>query len=193
MKRSALFLLCCLVLSCATPAAVRQLSQEQLQTQEAFGTSLKAYLDVIQRFADTQKAAAERQIDDLTREATKLYARKAEMRLEKAPNREARQDILDELAQNVRSDLATAESQKAQIAARIMQLKEKNRELQSAYAAIVEAQRKLNEYIQIQKLDEVAVNEVLGKVKINRERLNQVVADVVTITEDIRKMMERWK
>ena len=141
MKRLTIFAVCLLVMSCATPAAVRQLSQEQVQTQEAFGASLKAYLDVMQRFAETQMRVASLQIDDLTRQIEQRYTKLAEKRLERAATPEMRHDILTELARNVRTDLVTAETQKAQIAALIVKVREKNQEIHTAYAAIVEAQR----------------------------------------------------
>jgi hypothetical protein len=193
MKRLILLALCLLMLGCATPPAVRYLSQEQLQTQEAFAVSLKAYTDVMQRFAELQMQTAERQIDDLTRQIEAEYTGLAEKQLEKAATPEMRQEVLAKLAANIRKDVTTAQSQKARIAALIRDLREKNQEMLSAYAAIVEAQRKLNQYIQLKKLDEAVVDEVLGRVQVNREKMNQMVTEVAAITENIRKLMELYK
>jgi chromosome segregation ATPase len=193
MKRFILLALCLSMLGCATPPAVRYLSQEQLQTQEAFGVSLKAYLDVMLRFAEAQMQAADQQIDDLTRQIEARYTSLAERQLERAATPELRHEVLARLAENIRRDVATAHTQKARIAVLISKLREKNQEMLSAYAAIVEAQRRLNEYIQMKKMDEVMVDEALGRIKINREKMNQTVTEVVNITEDIRKLMELWK
>lgn len=177
------------LIGCGTPAAVRNLSQEQLKAQEAFATSLNAYFGVIERFAEAQRQEAARRVDELTLEIRKDFEKRALRRLEGATDAAARQAALDEFAQQVQTDVATSEGQKAQVALLAQKLKEKNQALQAAYGAIVEAQRKLNEYVQLQKADEVLVNQLLATVGLSRERVGQLASEVGTAAGDILKLI----
>jgi uncharacterized coiled-coil protein SlyX len=182
-------LVCSGLLGCATPAVVRSLSQEQLKAQEAFANSLSAYFGVIERFAEAQRLEAARRIDELTLEIRNLNRRRALGRLEGATDAGGRQAVLDEFAQQVQADVATSEAQKAQVAALTQKLKEKNQALLAAYAAILDAQRKLNEYVQLQKWDEAIVNQLLASVGLNRERVSQLASEVGTAAGDILKLV----
>ena len=190
MKRQAVVILCWLAIGCTTPTAVRQLSQQQLQTQEAFGASLKAFLEVNQRFAESVAHNAERQLDELTGQIGQDYVKKAEKGLEKADNPEKRQTVLSEFAKNVQSNLAGTEAQKAQIAALIKKLKDKNQELQTTYGVIVEAQRQLNEYIQLEKWNDVLVQQSLGMIHLDQQKMDRLATDMTKIAGEVNKIIK---
>jgi len=193
MKRkfTLLLLLSSSLIGCGTPVAVRNLSQEQLKIQEAFEISLRTYFAAMERFAEAQMQVANLRILELTSEIQQRHKQLAVRKLEAATSSQGHQNILDEFAKNVQENFTASQDSKAQIAASLHKLKEKHQALQTSYMAIVEAQRKLNEYLQLEKADEVFVGQLVGMVGLNRERVKQVVAEIGTIVGDIEKVGER--
>jgi len=59
----------------------------------------------------------------------------------------------------------------------------------TAYQNIVTAQQKLDEYIQLKKADEVAVEELAGIVGVNRDHVTQSVTDIANISDEVEKLL----
>jgi hypothetical protein len=206
------------LVGCGPPPAVRSLSQEQLRVQEAFAVSLEAYSNTMTEFAEVQvelsllwielevmdrevlhKEDASDLLDalDVLQEDPASELDRALLRL--CPELEAdradhtfeqcRQEILGELAQRVREDAARYQANRVSMNATIQRLKESQQALRDVYEDIVEAQRALNTYIQLERADEIVVNELLGVVGLNQERVRQSIDVIGEIMSEIRSFM----
>ncbi len=63
----------------------------------------------------------------------------------------------------------------------------------AAYSAIVAAQEKLDTYIQLQKADETAFNELLSTVGINKDTLNSDASQITDIADQLTKLINSSK
>ncbi len=57
-----------------------------------------------------------------------------------------------------------------------------------AYQNIASAQQKLDDYIQLQKADDVVMNELAGIVGVNRDKITQSTTDIANIANEIKKL-----
>ena len=175
-----------LLTGCGTPMAVKRLSAEQAQVVTNYQQSLKAYFDVIERFADAQEKAADVLIDltmaqiqsDLKKNAVDAVA----------GDTAAKRKAVNELTASVQDNVVQAESRKAQIRDLVAKLKQKDAEMLQAHSAIVSAQDKLNEYIQMKKADEAVLDQLTAMVGVNRDKLNQAAGDTASIATEIQKV-----
>src|SRR5437667_10130070 len=90
-KKGALLVLLSLTfIGCATPMAVKRLSAEQVKVQTSYSGSLKAYFDVINKFADAQMQASDFRIDRLTKDIEQEFKASAVDQLATAQDESAR-------------------------------------------------------------------------------------------------------
>lgn len=186
---ASLFLL--ILTGCATPRAIRNLSKAQLAVQKSYAQSLQDYFKVIEGFAEAQVQVADLQIDAATSKIDsndKLIARQG---IASATSDVDRQKVLDQLVSATKTNHDTTVSAKANLAALALKLKAKDAEMQKAYATIVEAQEKLDTYIQMKKADEAALDALTQAVGINQQKLEQDVSDIGTIVGQINKLALR--
>ena len=184
IKRITLFLLVAiLVVGCATPAAVKQLSNEIVEINQSYHESLATYFSIIETFVDAQVQLAESLLDESDEKINASYRELAKMELEEEnPDIDA---ILDEFENSVNENATETQDYKAQLTDLSAQLKLKNAELLRIQSSIIEAQKKLNEYVQLEKADEVIVNELLGVVGIEMGKLTNTVGSISDIYKKI--------
>ena len=163
--------------ACATPAAVKTLSAEQAKTLQEYQESQKKYFSVIEKFVDTQIQAVIFQMKELNRELEKKLRLKATKELERA-NNDAAAKVVDQLIKEVNEN-AEGDLQKRESLFRLSQsLKHKHGELLGAYAVLVSAQKKLDEYIQTAKADEVLTNQLLIMMGVQQAKVESAFTDV---------------
>jgi hypothetical protein len=176
-------------LGCGTPMAVKRLSAEQVKMEMSYLGSLKAYFDIIGKFADAQVQASDFRIDRLSKELEQEFKADAVKQLATATDEASRRQVLNDLTTKINSNAATAAAQKQKIADLVGKLKAKQTEMLDAYQTIEAAQQKLDEYIQLEKADEVAVNQLTGIVGVNKDKINQSVTDIANIADQVEKIL----
>lgn len=179
-----LLLLASLVVGCATPKAVKQLSTEIADVNVKYHQALTTYFGVIEKFVDSQIKVAEFLIAESDDKIVKLTKKKAKLKLENAEPGEIN-GILDEFEKAINENAADSQSDLNKLAQLSAQLKSKHKELLTIQVSIIDAQRKLDEYIQIEKADEVIVNELLGIVGVQMDKITSTVDDVSNIYSEI--------
>jgi hypothetical protein len=168
--------------------AVKRLSAEEVKAQISYANTLKAYFDVISKLVDAQVQASDYRIDRLTKDIEQEYKAAAVAQLAGAGDETARRKVLNDLAAKLGDNVATASKQKQNIADLVSKLTTKQKEMLEAYQHIVEAQQKLDEYIQLQKADEIAVNQLVSIVGLNKDKVTQSAADMGNIEGQIEKL-----
>jgi hypothetical protein len=182
---SVLALLC--TLGCGTPMAVKHLSAEQVKVQNSYLGALKAYFKVIEEFADAQLKASNFRLDDIAKKAAQDETNEALKPVAAAQDDASRRKILGDLANNVQDTGTAVVEQKHTNAELVAKLKAKHKEMLEAYQNILDAQQKLDDYIQLEKADEVLVNQLVGVVGVNKDRITQSVTDIANIEGQIEK------
>ena len=184
---AAALLLSVSVTGCATPRAIRNLSQAQLAVQKSYAQTLKDYFKVIETFADAQVHVANSEIDSAAAKIDTTDKQIARQNITSAPTENDRQKVLDQLVSDTKSNHDTTASTKANLADLVLKLKAKDAEMQKAYATIVEAQEKLDTYIQMKKADEAVLDALTQAVGINQQKLEQDVSEIGSIVSQISK------
>jgi hypothetical protein len=186
--RVLVFSLTIILVGCATPASVRTLSDEQVKAQEGYLQSQKQYFSVIEKYVDSQVAAAEVLIAAATRELNEKYKEQAIAKIDSSDKNKTRtKTAINDLTSNLLAAQQSDQASLASIKNSVAQLKELHRQMLSASATILSAQRKLNEYIQLQKADEQAVNQLITIVGLERENVDKAVATAADILAVIDK------
>lgn len=183
-----LLLLVSLVAGCATPKAVKQLSNEIVIINKSYNQSLTNYFLIIEQFVDAQVQLANYKLDQSFKSLNASYKELALMDLkEKDANHDA---ILTSFEKSVNLNTTKTKGYKDQLAELSSQLKLKNKELLSIQANIIQAQAKLNEYVQLEKADEAIFNELLGVVGIEKGNLTNTMGDITNIYTKINTLGE---
>lgn len=146
---------------------------------------------MIEAFAEAQVQVADQQMDAAASKIDsndKIIARQS---IASATSDADRQKVLDQLVSDTKTNQQTTASAKVEIADLVLKLKAKDAEMQKAYATIVEAQEKLDTYIQMKKADEAALDSLTQAVGINQQKLEQDVSDIGTIVGQINKVALR--
>lgn len=140
---------------CDLPQAVKNFSNEQVKVQEQMGNTLAQHFTVIENFADAQLAVTNMRVDELTREIHQSYVNRTRAVLDANPNlTQADKDkILMDMAAAVSADAATNEAGKRRIAELVAKLKEQDREILAAQAEILQATKQMNEFVQLERTD----------------------------------------
>jgi len=173
---------------CGTPMAVKRLSAEEVKAQVSYLGSLKAYFEVISKFVDAQVQASDFRIDRLTKDLEQEFKASAVGQLANAQDDKARRKVLDDLATKIDDNESTATQQKQKISGLVSKLKAKQAEMLEAYQNIAAAQQKLDEYIQLEKADDVALNQLAGIVGLNRDKITQSATDIANIADQVEKL-----
>lgn len=183
-KKSTIFLLFCLLtLSCATPSSVKKLSIEIVDVNEKYHQSLKDYFSIIEKFVDAQIKVAEFLIKESDEKIETLLKKKAKIQLAEV-NADV-DAILDGLIKELNENSTSNQDDKSKLTQLSFQLKSKHSELLYIQENIIMAQKKLNEYIQLEKADELLVNEFLGIVGIQKDKLINTMNDITNIYTQI--------
>ncbi len=178
-----LLFLALLVVGCATPKAVKQLSTEIVDVNVKYHQSLTTYFIVIEKFVDSQIKVAEFLIAESDDKIIKLTKKKARFKLEKEnPDING---ILDEFEKAINENATESHSDLNKLAELSAQLKSKHQELLTIHVNVIDAQRKLDEYIQIEKADEAIVNNLLGMVGVQMDKITSTVDDISNIYGEI--------
>jgi hypothetical protein len=184
LKKSTLFLLLCLLtLSCATPNSVKKLSTEIVDANVKYHQSLKDYFSIIEKFVDAQIKVAEFLIKESDEKIETLLKKKAKIQL--AQDNADVDAILDGLIKELSENAANNQDDKSKLTQLSFQLKSKHKELLNIQEHIIMAQKKLDEYIQLEKADEMLVNEFLGIVGIQKDKLVNTIDDITKIYTQI--------
>lgn len=184
LKKSTIFLLFCLLtLSCATPSSVKKLSIEIVDVNEKYHQSLKDYFSIIEKFVDAQIKVAEFLIKESDEKIETLLKKKAKIQLAEV-NADV-DAILDGLIKELNENSTSNQDDKSKLTQLSFQLKSKHGELLYIQENIIMAQKKLNEYIQLEKADELLVNEFLGIVGIQKDKLINTMNDITNIYTQI--------
>jgi len=184
LKKSTIFLLFCLLtLSCATPNSVKKLSIEIVDVNEKYHQSLKDYFSIIEKFVDAQIKVAEFLIKESDEKIETLLKKKAKIQLAEV-NADV-DAILDGLIKELNENSVSNQDDKSKLSQLSFQLKAKHSELLYIQENIIMAQKKLNEYIQLEKADELLVNEFLGIVGIQKDKLINTMNDITNIYTQI--------
>lgn len=184
LKKSTIFLLFCLLtLSCATPSSVKKLSIEIVDVNEKYHQSLKDYFSIIEKFVDAQIKVAEFLIKESDEKIETLLKKKAKIQLAEV-NADV-DAILDGLIKELNENSVSNQDDKSKLTQLSFQLKSKHSELLYIQENIIMAQKKLNEYIQLEKADELLVNEFLGIVGIQKDKLINTMNDITNIYTQI--------
>lgn len=177
-----LLLLASLVVGCATPKAVKQLSTEIADVNVKYHQALTTYFGVIEKFVDSQIKVAEFLIADLDEGIAKDEKKKVKKRLE---DKQDINQVLDDYEKALKSNITDSQAGLNKLAQLYAQLKSKHKELLTIQSTIIDAQRKLDEYIQLEKADEAIVNELMGIVGGQFSRVTDIVGDISTIYDGI--------
>src|SRR5579863_1880633 len=175
----------CLTTGCATPVAVRGLSAALVQTQHAYAASLQGYFAAVENFADAQVSIADLRMDEITAEMNRQFARRAGTGLTGAATADQRQQIIDQLVHDVNSNTSADLPLKRKIGDAAALLKQKDRELEAAYQVILAASEKLDQYIQLKKVDETVINQLLMSVGLNSQKIAALVDAITAISQDL--------
>ncbi len=171
---------------CGTPLAVKTLSEEELKTIASYQETQKKYFDVIESYVQSHINSAELLMKAETFKQINLFKKKAELQLKKSDADISA--ILDELISALQTVLEGDQTQIKQLMALLSELKQKHREMRDAYAVILAAQTKLNEYIQLEKADELFVNQILFSVGLQKEKITSIFDNIGSIMKDIDKL-----
>jgi hypothetical protein len=170
---------------CVTPIAVRSLSAGLVQTQRVYALSLQSYFAAVEKFADAQVRIAEMRIDAVTSQMNRALGQRAAADLARAATPAERQKIIDQLVRDIAGNTGADLPLKNKIAASVASLKQKDQELAAAYAVILAASEKLDEYVRLKKADEVAINTLAQTVGVNSQKITSIVDAITKLSADI--------
>lgn len=183
--RLLLFVVAGLETNCVTPVAVRSLSAGLVQTQRVYAASLQSYFVAVEGFAGAQVKIAETQIDAVTSRMNSALGQRAAADLARASTPAQRQNIIDQLVKNVAGNASADLPLKEKIATAAAVLKQKDQELAAAYAVILAASEKLDEYVRLKKADQAAMDALLQAVSLNNQKIMSIVEAIANASADI--------
>lgn len=175
-----------IIAGCGTPLAVKSLSSEQLKTLSEYQDTQKKYFDLIERYVTAHIQTTEILIKEETKSIINKLKQKAVLRLN--DKNEDTAIVLDELITGIQTEMDSDQSSIKQLLQLLSDLKQKHREMKEAYSVILNAQAKLDEYIQLDKADEVLVNQALATIGIQKEKIATVFDNVGEIMDNIEKI-----
>jgi hypothetical protein len=164
---------------------VRNLSAGLVQTQQVYSTSLKTYFAAVEAFAGAQVTIAEAQIDAVTLQMNSALGARAAASLAVASTPAQRQSIIDQLVKDVAGNASADLPLKNKITAAAANLKQKDQELAAAYAVILAASEKLDEYVRLKKADQAAIDALVQAVSLNNQKIMSIVEAIANISTDI--------
>ena len=186
-----LFSAVALLTGCVTPIAVRSMSAQLVHTQSAYLLSLRGYFAAVEKFADAQVKIADCRIDEITAQMNREFGLRAGAGLGQAVTPEERQRIINQLVKDVAGNTSADLPLKRKITDAVASLKQTDRELQAAYLVILAASQKLDEYIRLKRADEAVILELMRAVGLNSEKINSIVDEIATISQDLALSMTK--
>jgi hypothetical protein len=179
------------VTGCPRYETVRKLSSEQLRVQEGFQDTITKYFKSMEEFAQNQIIVDKLYYDDLAEQKQDLLRRRARRDLSQIPadaaDGAAQRDKRNELlGREIQTSVTQNDLDKKELDDALLLLKAKHQEILSAYQTILDAQRQLNEYIQLKKADEVIVEQLLGKIKVNQQKVTRLFDEAANIADKIK-------
>lgn len=163
---------------CATPQAVKSLSNEQVEIQKAFNKALTEYLTIIEKFTISQKNNAIKRINQRLDEQISLQE---DLNSIDFLNISDDKKIKNQLSSHGKKILQLNKSEQKNIKLieeRVYKLIEHHKKLLKTQSNLIQAQTKLNEYIQIEKADEVAFANLTGKVQKTKSEIQNIIDDI---------------
>lgn len=170
---------------CATHQAVKTLSEEQVRVQEQYLLTLQDYFSLIERFMQSQIDVAEMQITWLTDELERKYKKQAQISIEDADSSLMITKALDKLTKNVLSGQERDIAALSRVKGYLQELRDKHAAMLDAYKIILAAQQKLNEYIQLEKADEVAVSALTSIVGGEKVKIAAIATSITKIYKEL--------
>jgi homoserine dehydrogenase len=162
-----LFFISVVIAGCGTPQVVKDLSTEQLRVQADLSVQLESYFKIMEQFVLTQVTASEKRLEKLHKKNLSLHREKAQLMLaQKSSN------ALAELVESTKNESKILGQLKEKLASRMKSVKEKNKEFLNAYRGLLEAQQKLDTYLQLEKADERIYNQTLGKLGLSSSKFS---------------------
>ncbi len=189
------FVLCFLglfVSGCATPQAVKTLSNEQVKAQEKYLESQRKYFSIIENLVESHINVTEILIKDATKKINDKYKKRALRNIDPSDTKKTK-EVLDTLIDNVLSEYKTDQIGLARVKGYLAELKQKHNSMLKAYATILTAQKKLNEYIQLKKADEAVFDQLLGIIGIERENISEAMTSITKIYKEIERFTKGGK
>lgn len=193
MKKFRLYLLLCVPLlatGCPRYDTVRKLSTEQLRIQQDLHNTMTKYFASMEQFADNQINVDARYYDNLLRQDLELDKEDFDEAITAVKNDAARtpeqkaaeiQRISIAFGTANQIKRATNERDKEELRGLLQQYKNKNREILATYQAILDAQTELDRYIQLKKADEVITDQLLGKLRLNQNKLTRLFDETADV------------
>jgi hypothetical protein len=180
---------------CDTPPAVRSFSNEQVKVQEQFGQTLAEHFTVVESFADAQLAVTNWRVDQITKQIQQAYVDRTRAVLDADPNlTQAQKDkILMDMAAAVAADSANNEANKRRIAELVDNLKQTDREILAAQAEIAQATRQMNEWVQLQKTDELLWVRLSDKMKGAQDKLTSAMSKANKFWTELTGLLPKGK
>ncbi len=177
--------------ACGTPQAVKSLSAEQVKAMDAFSADLKAYFGVVEQLVGNQIKQANDQLDQLSDDILALERRKVAAELQKSGKVDAQSPALVAFTGDVKTQLAFANQLKGELADRKASLESADSRFLTAFSTLVEAQKKLDQFLQLERADERLLNELLGAVGVTRAQFDQAIDTVTTATKGVNDTMTK--
>jgi DNA repair exonuclease SbcCD ATPase subunit len=182
-----------LIAGCGTPQSVKSLSSAQVETMIAFKADLQKYFSTMETLVGNQIEGANADLDKLTNDIVALRRKQAASSMGKSANITADSPALVSLTDSVAAQLQQTMKFKEELRQRKASLEAAHKRFLASYDALVLAQQKLNEYLQLEKADEKAFNELLGAIGIKRTEFDAAVSSVEGIVKGIDDTMKRVK
>src|SRR5262249_51775423 len=139
---------------------------------ESYLKSQQEYFSIIERFVGSQIMVTEILIADATSKINNIYKEKA-LRGIDPKDKQKTQKALDELADRILQEQKSDQEGITKVKGYYLQLKELHQDMLKSLGTILLAQKKLNEYIQLQKADEVAASQLLSIVGVEKDKVDR--------------------
>ena len=160
---------------CATPQAVKSLSNEQVETQKTFNNLL-----IIEKFTEAQKKSAINRINQRMQQQITLHEELASTDLVNVKDENKIKQDLGQLSQTVLNTHESELENIKKIEQRVERLLNHHKRIIQVQNDLLEAQIKLNEYIQLEKADELAFAGINGKIEQARSEIQNIITDINT-------------
>jgi hypothetical protein len=175
------------VVGCKTPQAVLDLSDKTVTTSEQYQKTLIEYFALIEGLVKDQITLAELQIKELEEDNYNILKQKAKLQLKDASVDVDK--VLTDYAAEVKKESSGSLGNQGKLQAAFAGLKTKHVELLTCHQRIVDAQRKLQDYLRTEKADEVFVRELATTIGIEKGKMSSIAAEMKSKLEDINSLV----
>jgi antitoxin component of MazEF toxin-antitoxin module len=140
-------------------------SNEIVRAHQRLAKTIRDVFEIEDKFIDAQLLITNTQADELTRQIQASHAKQAEILLDKDPtiNAETKKRTLADMANEVVENSAENEQGKKHIEQVAAAVKHRHKEIVDAYHVIIEAQKTLDRYIELNKTDELDTKQIRDK------------------------------